>query len=431
MRKFLVVFAREYVERVRSRWFLVATVIGPLVFGAVGIGQVVLSERAQTSPDVSNIYVLDATGAGLGARVVPRLGGSGALIGGDTSIAQLETVAHSSLAAAESTALRAVMHHQREGYLVLDEHTLLGLSARYDGWNASEFADVERISKAVHDAVLGYRLTRAGLDPAQIASLTNVPLKVEADRITTKGKAGSGFSSAIFGYIVAFVLYMMIVLYGQTIMRGVMEEKQTRVAEVVVASVPSDILLAGKILGVGAVALTQELIWIAASLAIFAERGPLLALFGVFGASAYVLPGITVGAGVVLLLFFVFGFLFYASLFATVGAMVGSPEDAQQAAMPVMLLLVSTVALIVPVLLAPAGGLARTMSWIPFSSPILMPLRMTVVQVPGTDVAVALITLVIACICAIWIASRVYRVGVLMYGKRPTLREVGRWIRQS
>jgi len=223
----------------------------------------------------------------------------------------------------------------------------------------------------------------------------------------------------------------MIVLYGQTIMRGVMEEKQTRVAEVVVASVPSDILLAGKILGVGSVALTQELIWIAASLAIFAERGPLLALFGVFGAAAYVLPGITIGAGIVLLLFFVFGFLFYASLFAAVGAMVGSPEDAQQAAMPVMLLLVSTVALIVPVLLAPAGGLARTMSWIPFSSPILMPLRMTVVQVPGVDVAVALITLVIACVAAIWVASRVYRVGVLMYGKRPTLREVGRWIRQS
>jgi ABC-2 type transport system permease protein len=430
MRKFIVVFAREYLERVRSRWFLVATVAGPIIFGAIGVGQVVLSERAQSSPDVSNIFVLDATNVGLGARVVPRLGGAGALMG-DTSIAKLEIVTQAGLPAAESTALRAVMHHEREGYLVLDPRTTLGLAARYDGWNASEFADVERITKAVHDAVLGYRLAKAGLDPAQIASLTTVPLKLEADRVTATGKAGSGFSSAIFGYVVAFVLYMMIVLYGQTIMRGVMEEKQTRVAEVVVASVPSDILLAGKILGVGSVALTQELIWIAASFAIFTERGPLLALFGVYGANAYVLPGITVGAGIVLLLFFVFGFLFYASLFAAVGAMVGSPEDAQQAAMPVMLLLVSTVALIVPVLLAPAGGLARTMSWIPFSSPILMPLRMTVVQVAWTDVAVALIVLVIACVSAIWLASRIYRVGVLLYGKRPTLREVGHWIRQS
>ena len=109
--------------------------------------------------------------------------------------------------------------------------------------------------------------------------------------------------------------------------------------------------------------------------------------------------------------------------------MVGSPEDAQQAAMPdVMLLLVSTVALVVPVLLAPASGLARTMSWIPFSAPILMPLRMTVVQVPWPDVTVALATLVIACVAAIWLASRIYRVGVLMYGKRPTLGEVVRWI---
>ena len=178
------------------------------------------------------------------------------------------------------------------------------------GGTRRRFRNVERITKAVQAAVLGYRLAGAGLDPDRIAQLTNVPLKLEADRVTEAGRAGSGLSSAVFGYVVAFVLYMMIVLYGQTIMRGVMEEKQTRVAEVVVASVPSDILLAGKILGVGSVALTQELIWIAASLGIFAERGPLLKMFGVYGAGAFVLPGITVLAGITLLLFFVFGFLF-------------------------------------------------------------------------------------------------------------------------
>lgn len=429
MRKFLVVFAREYLERVRSRWFIVATVAGPLIFGAVGVGQIVFSEHAESSPDVSNIIVLDASGAGLGARVVPRLVEGG--ISGDTSIASLRVVDAAALPAAESTAFHAVMRHERVGYLVLDSATLAGTSARYAGWNTSALADVDRVTKVVRDAVLDYRLERAGLDPTKIQALMRLPLTVQVDRISGSGRAGSAFTSAAFGYVVAIVLYMMIVLYGQMIMRGVMEEKTSRVAEVVVASVSSNTLLAGKVLGVASVALTQELLWIVASLGIFAERGPILAHFGVFGASEITLPAITAAAGLVLFGFFVLGFVFYASLFAAVGAMVNSPDDAQQAALPVMMLLLSTIAVIVPVLLVPTGRLAQTMSWVPFSSPIIMPLRMTVTQVPWLEIALSLATLVAACGGAIWAAARVYRVGLLMYGKRPSLAELARWIRAA
>ncbi len=165
-----------------------------------------------------------------------------------------------------------------------------------------------------------------------------------------------------------------------------------------------------------------------ASVALFAARGPILRAAGVADVPVS-LPGVTIGAGILLLLFFLLGFFFYAALFAAVGAAVNNPEDAQQATLPVMLLLVSTVALVIPVLLSPDEPVARVASWVPFSAPILMPLRLSVIQVPWPEVGLTVAGLAASCVAAIWFASRVYRVGLLMYGKRPTLREVIRWVR--
>ena len=425
MRKFWVVFGREYLERVRSKWFLFATIAGPLVFGGIAIGQVALTQRAQTSPNLSDVIVLDATSVGLGRRVAENLGGG---IAGDTAITEVQVISPGSLRQAEGAALARVTNHDRLGYLVLDDSAMAGIRARYAGRNASSLPDIDRITTAVRDAVLTVRLERAGLEPRRIRALTTLPLTVKADRVTDRGLGASGTSSAVLGYVVAFVLYMMIVLYGQAVLRGVMEEKTTRVAEVIISSVPAETLLAGKVLGVGSVAVTQEIIWMTASVALFAARGPILRAVGVSDVPI-TLPGVTMGAGILLLLFFLLGFFFYAALFAAVGAAVNNPEDAQQATLPVMLLLVSTVALVIPVLLSPDEPVARVASWVPFSAPILMPLRLSVMQVPWPEVVLSLAGLAASCAAAIWFASRVYRIGLLMYGKRPTLREVIRWVR--
>jgi ABC-2 type transport system permease protein len=233
-----------------------------------------------------------------------------------------------------------------------------------------------------------------------------------------------------FGYGVAMLLYMMIVLYGQTIMRGVMEEKTTRVAEVVVSSVNTDTLLAGKILGVGFVAITQVLSWLALTAACMVYVVPMLVKPGAPSPGGS-LPSIAPSAALALLAFFVLGFVFYASLFAAVGAMVNSQEDVQQASMPVMLLLVSSVIFMGPIMTNPGSAMARTMSLIPFSAPILMPLRMTLVPVPWYEVAGSILGVMLACAAAIWMSARVYRVGLLMYGKRPSFAELARWIRYA
>jgi ABC-2 type transport system permease protein len=261
---------------------------------------------------------------------------------------------------------------------------------------------------------------------------------------------GSGIGNVIFGYIVALLLYMMIVLYGQTILRGVMEEKTTRVAEVVVSSVSTDILLAGKVIGVGLVAVTQVLAWVALSITLMFYGAPLLErklgagamAAGAAGAAAGrpaavpsafadALPTLSMTTALALLLFFVLGFIFYASLFAAVGAMVNSQEDVQQASMPVMLLLVSSVIFMTPIMTNPGSGLARTMSLLPFSAPILMPLRMTLIPVPWYEVAGSIAGVAVACLLAIWMSARIYRVGLLMYGKRPTFGELARWVRHA
>ncbi|HXY29491.1 MAG TPA: ABC transporter permease [Gemmatimonadaceae bacterium] len=429
MGKLLTVLRREYTERVRSRWFLISTALGPVFFAAIGVLPLVLASRTRPSPDLSHIVVLDATGTDLGRRVAGELAGG---IAAPESQAIVRAVTPDALARAESTATHDVMAGESGplGYLVLDSATLAGTAARYAGRNASSLIDVKRIEDAVRQSVLALRLEGEGLEPRRIKALTDFQLDMRAERLTTRGREAGGLASALFAYLLAFLLYTMIVIYGQQILRGVMEEKTTRVAEVIVSSVSTDTLLTGKVVGVGAASLTQMLLWTAGALAMLELRRPILARFGIPNPTVP-LPHISAAVAVVLVLFFVLGFILYAGLFAAVGATVSNEQDAQQASLPVMLLLILAIIFVQPILLEPTGTLARVMSWLPFSAPILMPLRMTIIQVGWGEILATLAGVAFGCAATVWLGARIYRVGLLMYGKRPTLRELGRWVRQA
>jgi len=322
------------------------------------------------------------------------------------------------------------MANQVSGYVRVDARALNGEEVLYAGRDATSIPDMERLRAAAREALLGQRLENAGIDSSQVRDLTFIPLRLRTERITEKGRGGSGVVSIIFAGIIAALLYVSIVLYGQNVMRGVLEEKTNRVAEVVVSSVRPETLLAGKVLGVGAVGLTQQVIWIATSILIFRLREPLLARFGIT-TTPFSLPEITVVLALLLLVFFILGFIFYASLYAAVGAMVNSDQEAQQAAQPLMIMLVATAVLINPIIVNPTSTLAKVMSWLPFSSPIIMPLRLSLGTVPWYELVGTIAALILACLGAVWLAARIYRVGMLMYGKRPTFRELGRWISYS
>jgi ABC-2 type transport system permease protein len=430
MGKVFVVFKREYLERVRSKWFIVSTLLGPVFLGLITVLPIALAAKTRTSSLLADVIVIDATGSDLGQRTARAL----ALLSPTSPQPRVRSITAEEIAATEDSATRAVMRNEALGYLVLDANTLAGKEMRYAGRNATSLMDVEAVERAVRQSLLNQRLEREGIDANRVTMLTNVRLESRTEKITDRGKEGaSGMTSFFFGYGIALVLYMMIAIYGQSIMRGVLEEKTTRVAEVVVSSVKPDTLLAGKIIGSGMVAVTQVCAWLAMTFVIFQFRGPLLTMFGAPAAAgaAVSIPSVTPLVGVALLLFFVLGFIFYAALFGAVGAMVSSQEDVQQAAMPVMLLLIASLIFMQPILLNPSNTLAVTMSVLPFSAPLMMPLRMALVAVPWYEIVGALVSVTVGCWLAIWVSARIYRVGLLMYGKRPSVRELMKWIRMA
>jgi ABC-2 type transport system permease protein len=430
MARLWAVIKREYLERVRTKWFIFSTVFTPLLFGALTLLPIWLASKSTSTENVAHIQILDASGSGLGKRVAYALGSG--IGSADTAATQVITLDTTQLAAAELAATDAVVKRETRGYLVLGPHILDATEARYAGRNGSSLIDIGRIEGAVRQGVLVTRLERAGFDAERVTSLMQTKkIDIDAEQIGDRGREGKGgIVKYIFAFSLAFLLYMSIFIYGQNVLRGVLEEKQTRVAEVVVSSVPTDTLLAGKVLGVGAVGITQQILWVIGSLAVVKIREPVMHALHITSPSIE-LPSIPPGVLALLLLFFVLGFMLYSALFAAVGAMVNSDQEAQQAAQPVTLLLVATAILIQPILLNPGTKLAKVASIFPFSAPILMPLRLSLVSVPWTEVVAALVVMAVAIAGAIWLASRIYRTGLLMYGKRPSLSEVGRWLRRS
>lgn len=429
MRQLWAVIKREYLERVRTRWFLIATLFGPFLFGALMFLPAYMGERTKASADAARIRIIDATGTNLGQLIAYDLGGG---ITGDPSTTQVQAATNATLSDAEAGARRAVASKALRGYLVLAPDVLTSGSARYVGVNATAIADMDQLRTTVQRQLLTAQMEAAGVASGTAERIGKLKFTLKTDRLTATGESGgSGKLSLLFAISVSMLLYMTILLYGQNVLRSVMEEKQTRVAEVIVASVHPSRLLAGKVLGVGGVGLTQMLIWLGATLLMAVNRAKLLALLGVGAMPLIGIPPISAGMVIALVLYFLLGYILYAALFAAVGAMTSTEQEAQQAQLPIVLLLVGGITFLQPVLGAPEGMLARVLAWFPFTAPIMMPLRMTAVDVATWDIALSIALLVVASYAAIAVAARVYRTGILMYGKRASLAEVVRWVKQS
>ena len=329
MGKLWAVIKREYLERVRNKWFIIVTVFGPVFFAMIMVLPAYLSVRGIRDAKVGGIRIVDASGVGLGARVAERLA-TPALQGAPAPAAvPVDLVDSTSLAAAESVLVADVVAKKLTGFLVIEPSTLNDGRARYAGRNASSIGENEQVEGALRGALMGYRMETAGLDAAMARDLARLRVNVSTERITDEGRGGSGVAAAIFGFAIAFLLYMTIILYGQAILRGVLEEKTTRVAEVIISSVKPDTLLAGKVIGVGAVGLTQYAVWIGSGFLLWGQRAKLLSAMGVDGMpTSMPFPSIAPGMLAALILFFLLGYTFYASMFAAVGSMVGSQEEA-------------------------------------------------------------------------------------------------------
>jgi ABC-2 type transport system permease protein len=317
-----------------------------------------------------------------------------------------------------------------DGYIALPADVLTSGSVIFRARKSGSFAVIRDVRTAGTRAVQAERLKRSGIDPRAVAALV-APVQVDEARLTERGEErGGALSTFLTAYLVAFLIYLMTTLYGVAVMRSVLEEKTNRIAEVLMSTIRASHLMAGKIVGVGSAAVAQVLIWVAITSLIVSQSHRLGEGFSLPDTLQQAL-NVPLGTGLLLFLYFLLGFFLYASVFAMVGAAVTSEQEAQSVQFFALIPMIAPMLFLESILNAPLGTLATVLGIIPFTSPITMPMRMASTAVPPVEIAVSLALLVVGIAAVAWVAGKVYRVGILSTGKRPTLPELLRWIRTA
>lgn len=418
MRKVWVVIRREFVERIRTRWFWVMALLGPLFFAAVFVLPTVLASRG----GVRQIVVVDATTGPVGARITHLLN--------DSPMFRAQRVPASGEVVDSLTT--EVEQKRLGGFLIVTDAAADSGKAEYRGSNVSGFATVGALERTIGEVVSAVRLEREGVDPRVVAR-ARIPVRLETKKIaggkTTGETAAQSFSLA---YFMGIILYTAILLYGINVMSSVLEEKTTRIVEVLVSSLRPFQLMLGKVLGVGAVSIFQFLIWGVSARLLFTHRPAFLTGRDVGEADQiFQVPHVSGATAAVFITYFLGGFFLYSAMFAAVGAISSSEQEARQAQQPISWLLVLSFVSMFGMLNDPGSAFAITLSLIPFSSPIAMPVRWAAGNLPTYEMALSFGILGVSIVAVTWIAARIYRVGMLMTGKRPNLRELVRWVRAA
>ncbi|HEX9187371.1 MAG TPA: ABC transporter permease [Vicinamibacteria bacterium] len=427
--KLRAVVRREYLERVRTKGFVIGTILGPLLMGAMMIVPA-LAARSRGKP--LKVAVLDRSG-GLQAAVEAALREARfdgkerfAVPAGAAPLALAEAAGAASRAtldAREAALKKAVIAAELDGYVDLPPDAVASATASYFGRNVANRIDLRMLERSVSDVLVGRRLADAGLDPTKVKGLTK-ELDLKTIRLSEAGEREDRGAAFIFAVILLMILYTSIVMWGNAVMTSVIEEKSSRVVEVMGSGVSAATLLAGKLLGVGGAGLTQFLVW---SLSLF---GVSLAMAGPF-AGSLPMPEVTPLLLVSFVLFFLLGFFFYAALYAAIGSAVNTVQEAQSLAFPVLLPIILGMVFFPTALEAPDGPLAVTLSMIPGISPLIMFLRIVVLTPPLWQLMLSVGLMVLGILAVLWVSARVYRVGILMYGKKPTFPELLKWVRHS
>ncbi|HEX2078302.1 MAG TPA: ABC transporter permease [Longimicrobium sp.] len=425
MSETLVVMRREVLERVRSRSFVISTLLFPVFMAALFVVPVLLGGGGGER----RLVLVDEAPAGVGDAFVAGLTAAGAEKDRSAFTYRVERVSGPFEQARERLNAR-VLAEEIHGYVHLPADVVASNRVGYRARNVSSVSVEGDIRRAASQAVQGARLRQAGLELPQVASLLR-PVELQTRRVTERGEdEGNAESTFFLAYITGFLIYMLVFMYGINVMRSVLEEKTNRIVEVIVSSMKATHLMLGKILGVGAVALLQVGVWIAIALVASWQSDTIAARLNI---PPNALSAIDVDPWVLLatLGFFLLGFLLYAALFAATGAAVNSEQEAQQYQTLVFMPLIASILLMGPVINDPLGQLATTAGLVPLSAPIIMPMRMAAAAVPATQVLASLVLLAVAVGFFTWLAGKIYRVGILSTGKKPTLRELARWLRAA
>ncbi len=415
MHSALLIARREYLERVRSKAFRISTVLIPLIFaGIFGVGAF---SATHLGGDAHIVVASNDAQLADGVR--------DELARGENPPSQLEVVAPATQADIVSLVQR-VDSKEIDAYLWMQVSPGEPQPSVVYATRSSTDLNADRIRDAVSHALLRGRLQERGMPAPEVSKLLKA-IDIQRLQVKNGGTVSSnGQQSFWAAYGMMFLLYFSVSFYGLNVGRSVVEEKTSRIFEVLLSSVKAESLMIGKLLGVGAAALTQLGIWFA--LVAFYAGSQMAAKAGIHGVASLGIQPIQV---VFFLIYFVLGFLFYSSLSAGLGATMSTEQEMNQFQVLIMLPLILAFTLFSYVLGNPSSALSVGLSLFPPCTPLIMCLRMGVQMPPLWQLVLSVALMIIAIYAVLWIASRIYRIGILMYGKRPNLPEMLRWMRYS
>jgi ABC-2 type transport system permease protein len=433
MREAWLIARREYLERVRSKAFRLSTIVIPLVFAAIfGIGAFSgnLTGVAKYIVVASNDPILaEGVGAELTANYSSRTGSSktGRREKGRQTV-QPHVDVRAPIAESDLVMLnRQVEDKSIDGYLWLNVSPgQTQPKATYVSRGTMDLGGNDGMRNVIGRALAREALMKHGISSAEARNLMQ-DVELKTRQLKNGQSAASDAGKSFWGaYAMALLLYFVVVFYGMNVAHSVVAEKTSRVFEVLLATARPESLMAGKLLGVGAAGLTQIGVWMGAALLFSSPT--LGAQLGHDGLAAY---GITVQQLIFFIIYFLLGFFFYSALSAGFGATVSQEAELQQFAMVLMLPLLLALMLMMYILGNPAALPVVLLSLFPPCTPIVMCLRMSAMAVPWWQLGLSIVLMVAAIYGVLWLVSRIYRVGILMYGKRATLPEIVRWLRYS
>jgi len=437
MRKALTVIRREFVQGVRTRGFIISTVLGPVVMSLFFIVPgLIFSLR---TGEATRLAVLDLTGR-LSGTLAASLARGG--VAGDEDERRrptsglrderfearfrVETIEAAGRAPEQvrEELNRRVIGGELDAYLVLPADLLDAGEAQLYARNTGDVFTHGVLEEKLNRAVVEERLRAAGIDGERVRQLSR-GVGFTRTRVTQGGEQRDEGGGFMFPFLVGVFVFFAIMMYGQSILSAVVEEKTTRIAEVLFSSLRAFPLLLGKLVGVSLVALAQFLIWTLLFVAVAAYGA------GALGAGAgFGLPRVPPLMLVYAPLFFLLGFYVYSTLYAVIGSVVTTEKEASQIVVPVSFLPMTAMYLAFPVMRSPNSDFSFWISMVPFFSPVTMLVRVVTETPPFWQIALSLLTGVATFFGMVWVAARIYRTGMLMYGKRPTLPEIWRWVRE-
>lgn len=422
MHKLWLIIKREYITRVKTKGFVIGTLIVPLI-GIAFILFVVSIARHQ-STQATRLAIIDQAG-GMAPVIAADL--QAKQVNGEHQFNIDESIEKPADPDAQQRKLRDKINAGGlDGYLMIPSD--LTKPVELHTKNPGNFSMMGPITSSVNQAMVEARLDARGIHVNDVQSIVKAA-DLQVIKVTKEGESvekGQTFGIAI---AIVILLYTSLMIYGIVTMRSVLEEKTTRTMEVLISAVTPSQLLAGKILGVAGVAITQFIIW-SATIVLLGSYGVAMSAIG-GGGSVLSSMHLPVSLMVWSMIYFLCGYFLYASLFAAVGAACSNEQDAQQLQWIAMAPLVCTMMIYWVVLTDSNSRISVILSEIPFFGPVLMPLRVSLQMPPVWQLALSVALLLLSIVVVIYGSAKIYRVGVLMYGKRPTLPELVRWLRYS